>query len=406
MQITDATANGGTNRNSTFPNADLDASRVVFVSDADLLSEGRADNDFEIWLWDEITGLQRLTDTHANAGTGRDFFDCVISADGTRVVFRGDGDLLSEGRADNVEEIWMWDEVGGLQRITDAAANMGTARDSLEPVLTTGGTRIAFFSDADLLSEGRADNDNEIWLWDEVTGFQRLTDGLTNGATGRDSSFPAISADGSRLCFRSDADLLSEGRATNDAEIWLWDEVTGLQRLTDTHANGGTDRDFYYCAISADGTRVVFDGDGDLLSEGRADNNVEIWLWDEALGLQRLTDVTMNGCGNQCDATDPEISGDGVLISFESDADLLGAGNPGDVFEIWVYDQATASLTQVTTASAGDRDSESADISVDGAYIAFMSDSDFLAMGNPVGQDEIWLIADPVPIELVTFTVE
>ena len=264
---------------------------------------------------------------------------------------------------------------------------------------------MAFSSDADLLSEGRSNDDNEIWMWDEVTGFQRLTDGLTNGATNRDSNLPAISADGSRLCFRSDADLLSEGRAPNNWEIWLWDEVTGLQRLTDTLANGGTDRDFWDCAISADGTRVVFSGDGDLLSEGRADNDEEIWLWDETLGLQRLTDVTMGGCV-QCDATDPEISDDGVLISFHSDSDFLGAGNPADVFEIWVYDHATASLTQVTTASTGDRDSEDAAISGDGAYIAFMSDSDFLATGNLVNNDEIWLFADPVPVELVTFTVD
>ena len=60
----------------------------------------------------------------------------------------------------------------------------------------------------------------------------------------------------------------------------------------------------------------------------------------------------------------------------------------------------------MTTASTGDRDSEDADISGDGAYIAFMSDSDFLATGNLVNNDEIWLFADPVPVELVTFTVD
>ncbi len=238
-----------------------------------------------------------------------------------------------------------------------------------------------------------------------VSAQVQITDASTNGGTDRSSGFPKADLDASRVVFVSDADLLSEGRADNDYEIWLWDEVTGLQRLTDTLANGGTDRDFWDCAISADGTRVAFSGDGDLLSEGRADTDEEIWLWDETLGLQRLTDVTMGGCV-LCDAAEPEISDDGVLISFHSDADFLGAGNPAGVREIWVYDHATANLTQVTTASTGDRDSEDADISGDGAYIAFMSDSDFLAAGNLVNNDEIWLFADPVPVELVTFTVD
>jgi hypothetical protein len=185
-QITDATTNGGTSRDSYNPNVDLDGSRIVFESDADLLSEGRADGNTEIWLWDNSTGFTRITDALANGGTSRDSYLASIDNAGTRIAFRSDADLLSEGRAGGDEEIWLWDETTGLQRITDALANGGTGRDSYESVLSADGTRIAFRSDADLLSEGRVDNDFEIWLWDSTTGFSRITDGTTNGGTGRD----------------------------------------------------------------------------------------------------------------------------------------------------------------------------------------------------------------------------
>mgnify|MGYP001552026240 FL=1 len=404
-QITDATANGGASRDSYNPNVDLDGSRIVFRSDADLLSEGRVGGDEEIWLWDSSTGFTRITDATANGGTSRDSYLPWIDNAGTNIAFRSDADLLSEGRVGGDEEIWLWNETTGLQRITDALANGGTGRDSYESVISANGNRIAFRSDADLLSEGRVANDEEIWLWDSTTGLSRITDGTANGGTGRDSYEPSLSADGTRMCFQSDADLLSEGRVANDEEIYLWDETTGLQRLTDTLANGGTGRDFYDCAISGDGTRVVFRGDGDLLSEGRAANDEEIWLWDETTGLQRLTDTLTNGATLR-DAYDPEISDDGVLISFESDGDYLSTGNADGITEIWVYDDNTSSLTQVSTASASDRDSYDTGISGDGVYIAFESDSDFLAAGHPASLEEIWLFSNPIPVELMTFPID
>jgi Tol biopolymer transport system component len=404
-RVTDATTNGGTSRDSYDPRVDADGSRVVFRSDADLLSEGRADTDEEIWLWDSVAGFTRISDALANGGTGRDSYLPSISDSGTRVAFQSDADLLSEGRVANDEEVWLWDETTGFVRITDALANSGTGRDSYEAAISPNGNRVAFRSDADLLSEGRAANDEEIWLWDSVAGFTRISDALANGGTSRDSYEPAVSADGSRLCFQSDADLLSEGRAASDEEIWLWDQTTGLQRITDTLANGGTGRDFYDCAISNDGTRIAFRGDGDLLSEGRAANDEEIWLWTDGVGLQRITDMLANGATGR-DAYDPEFSADGNRISFESDGDLLNLGTPDNQTEIWAYEISTASFAQVTTASATDRDSYDADLSADGLYIAFESDSDFLVQGIPASQEEIWLFTNPVPVELMSFSIE
>ncbi len=117
-------------------------------------------------------------------------------------------------------------------RITDDATNGGTSRDSYDPKVNGDGTRVTFRSDADLLSEGRADNDYEIWLWDSSTGFTRVTDATTNGATGRDSYLPSIDDTGNRIAFQSDADLLSEGRVANDEEIWLFGNPVPVELMS------------------------------------------------------------------------------------------------------------------------------------------------------------------------------
>ena len=41
-----------------------------------------------------------------------------------------------------------------------------------------------------------------------------------------------------------------------------------------------------------------------------------------------------------------------------------------------------------------------------GPIIVLESDSDFLMQGIPASQDEIWRFNNPVPVELMSFTIE
>ncbi len=271
--------------------------------------------------------------------------------------------------------------LGSLARVTTAS---DTNRDSRAPSLSGDGTVVAFHGDSDLLNEGRPYDQFEIWLYDTATlTFTRVT---SASHANRDSYAPSLSGDGTVVAFYSDSDLLNEGRPGSVTEIWLYDTATlTFTRVTSaSHAN----RDSYDPSLSGDGTVVAFYSDSDLLNEGRPDGVYEIWLYDTAtLTFTRVTSAS----DADRDSYRPNLSGDGTVVAFHGDSDLLNEGRPDEVYEIWLYDTAALTFTRVTSASDANRDSYNPSLSGDGAVVAFYSDSDLLNEGIADEQWEIWL---------------
>jgi Tol biopolymer transport system component len=176
------------------------------------------------------------------------------------------------------------------------------------------------------------------------------------------------------------------GRPDDVYEIWLYDTTT----MTFTRITWASydNRDTLYPSISGDGTVVAFDGDSDLLNEGIADQQWELWLYDTAtMTFTRVTSAPDPTRGSYY----PSLSGDGTVVAFWSDSDLLNEGRPDEVHEIWLYDTATMTFTRVTSASHANRGSYDPSLSEDGTVVTFRSDSDLLNEGRPDEVNEIWL---------------
>ncbi|NEP85264.1 MAG: hypothetical protein F6K39_48575 [Okeania sp. SIO3B3] len=142
-------------------------------------------------------------------------------------------------------------------------------------------------------------------------------------------------------------------------------------------------------AINSDGTKLVFaSGISPMYSRGIPGEEFDIWLYDTAtMTATRLTTST----GLYRDSLNPDISGDGTKIVFESNADFLGQGIPVNQREIWLYDTKTMTLTRITTASLDGRSSFAPAISSDGTVIAFTSSGDFLNENLSELQSNGWL---------------
>jgi Tol biopolymer transport system component len=218
------------------------------------------------------------------------------------------------------------------------------------------------------------------------TGFYKMTRVTTASSPGRDSRFPSVSADGTKVAFESDSDFLNQGIPNNQFEIWLYDTTTmTLTRVTSASHPG---RISFFPDVSADGTKVAFVSDSDFLDQGIADDQFEIWLYDTTtMTLTRVTSASHPGRISDF----PSLSADGTKISFESDSDYLNQGIGDGQLEIWLYDTTTMTLTRVTSASHAGRTSFFPGISADGTKIAFSSNSDFLNQGISQLQNEIWL---------------
>lgn len=162
-------------------------------------------------------------------------------------------------------------------------------------------------------------------------------------------------------------------------------EGEGLVRLT---IASDSNRKSYRPSLSADGRLVAFHSESDFLNEGIADEEWHIWLADTETG--EFTRVT-GPVGTDRRSNWARLSADGTTLAFTSDGDFLGTGVSKEDREIWLYEIASRSFTQVTQASHTYRKSDNAAVSADGTVIAFQSDSDFHDEGIAGHRVEIWL---------------
>ena len=160
----------------------------------------------------------------------------------------------------------------------------------------------------------------------------------------RDSRAPSISADGLWVAFHSDSDFLSQGIAINQYEIWLYD--TSAMTLTRATTASHTNRASRNASLSADGRWVAFYSDSHFLGQYIDNNQYEIWLYDQT--TMTITRVTTGSAANR-DSTNAEMNGDGRWVAFESDSDLLGQGIANDQYEIWLYDAQAVTYTRAPT---------------------------------------------------------
>ena len=365
-------------RRSDTPDVSSDGHFVAFHSSSDFNGEGI--QDYNVWRMDTRTGhLTRISDP---LQPGRVSTSATMSGDGQRVVFRSDGDFLGEGIMDTQYQIWLYDErTTSLLRISDPIQE---DRISASPVLSEDGNTIAFISDCDFLGEGIEDDNFHVWLYDiPTTMLTRVTsvDGDSRGGKN-----PALTADGSQVVFDSDSDLLGEGLAAGQTEIWHYDVATGsFTRIT---YSPDADRASSFPTISGDGSRIAFRSDADFHSEGIADGQAEIWVYEfENASLRRMTVSSdeERGCFY------PSISSDGCSAVFCSDSDFLGEGTADNQFEIWTCSLADGMIRRVSHSTGEDRTSVRCETNADGKVVVFASDSDMQEEGIVDQQVELWL---------------
>lgn len=370
-------------RFSRDPSFNSDGSVIAFSSDSDFFNQGISTLQGEIWLYHSDT----LTFTRVTtSASDRINWEPRLNADGTIVAFYGNADLLNQGIPSNQVEIWLYDtNTLTYTRVTTASHSN---RSSYSPVLNAQGNMVAFVSDSDFLGQGVALYQTEVWLYDTATmTVTRITTATTSDRT---SYLPDINQDGTKIGFMSDSDFLGQGVAAYQNEIWLYDTTT-MTYTRITYASA-PDRSCQYFTMDDDGTRFAMQSNADYLNESRPKSLQEIWLYDTSmLTYTRVTSASHSDRGSY----NPEISGDGRYIVFQSDSDFLNQGIQNGQEEIWLYDIPREKLTRLTTASASDRKSVYPDINTTGKFIAFFSDSDFLSQGIVNDQYEVWLWEAP-----------
>lgn len=174
---------------------------------------------------------------------------------------------------------------------------------------------------------------------------------------------PTISGDGSYIAFESTQDLADAKRPVGFQAV--------RAKLSDPvhFENIGSTR-IVSPAVSQDGSAIAFSSTEDLLKQN-LDHNAEIFLYRNS-SLKQLTHTQPTDSGRRLEEGNfhPSISDDGKSIVFTSNCSPLGRNTDGK-FELFLYDDDSESITQLTFSAAVFGVSN-AKISGDGSRIIYL----------------------------------
>ncbi|MCU1372599.1 MAG: domain protein beta Propeller [Ilumatobacteraceae bacterium] len=158
-------------------------------------------------------------------------------------------------------------------------------------------------------------------------------------------------------------------------------------RASATATGGQTAGSAFSPAISGDGRWVAYLSKGPGPVPGFAPSHLNVYRYDRATGVSVVASPAVAGTGGQAnaDSDDPQISGNGRYISFESDATNLVSGDGNgkrDIFRRDLVLGTTQLVSRVTGGgAAGNLPSDNATMSADGSSIAFESAATNLVAG-------------------------
>jgi hypothetical protein len=435
----------GGDSDSYNPRVSADGRYVVYESTAGDLVPGQTGprGQANVYLYDTTTGTTTLISHRFGSPTIAGNNDSTTSytpgfgfgPDATRYfLFSSDAtDLVASASGPSVQNLFLYDTVTGSTTLVSHDANSlltGCNNDTEDADLTPDGGLIVFQSFAtDVVAGQTGTNKDNIFVYDNrpfldglsnpdygraflVSGVYDPAIGGNSPTEGAGSSFlPSISADGGVIAYVSDATNLVANQKTSEGfasrNVYAYDPFAATTTLV-SHAagqgsvTGGDNSD--EAVVSSDGSTIAFISYADNLAPGEGTfNEANVFLYATAesttIAPGTLTLVTAAVDGPPGAAAggvllnspsspnygDLSLSGDGSLVTYESDAANLVAGesNPDGLNNVFLYDSVSRKNTLLSGSGGsatvtGDEFSGYARLSADGSTAAILSYADDL----------------------------
>lgn len=334
------TANGVTgNASSQSAAISADGRYIVFASEASDLIENDNNNNTDVYLYDRTTNSIELISTGLNGAMANNYCGSPsISGDGHYIAFASAATNLVENDNNGKEDIFVKDRKNGAITMISYQPNgnqiAGTATN---PVISANGLYAAY--------EVYVNYINSIYVYDITNKATELVtkryDDASTPYVGYNSS---ISADGRYIAFYSAYNGLVENDNNGTDDIFVYDRVNDTMQLVSVSSSEAQGNKYsMYPAISADGNLVAFKSLASNLVDGDTVGCIDVFVRDLVKGTTERISVSESGAEGDSDSSfeewAPAISAGGQYIAYDSAAsNLVGSDNNGEV-DIFVYDR-------------------------------------------------------------------
>lgn len=339
-QSTGGDAGGVLDTNWGPPAISANGRYVAFASSATNLVKGDRNTVPDVFVRDRIAGTtERMSVASRKVDANGESSQPTISADGRFVAFASFADNLVPNDTNFTSDVFVVDRTGGgPQRVSVSNTGQQGENRSDGPSISADGRFVAFMSSSDALVPGDNDGASDVFVRDRAAG---TTEGISVAPTptgfGATSSSPAITPDGRFVAFDSWEPDLVPGDTNNSFDVFVRDRATGALERVSVSSTGVQGDDWSLApAISSDGRFVAFHSIAANLVAGDGNFDFDVFVRDRAAGTTVRASVRTDGTegGLSLGSQNPSISGDGQVVAFESEADLVPAdtGFPVDVF--------------------------------------------------------------------------
>ncbi|HVS11180.1 MAG TPA: hypothetical protein VMS76_15020 [Planctomycetota bacterium] len=325
------------------PAISADGLHVSFTSYGYSLVHNPTSGTYDVYVRDHEHGVMTLASVNSagQAGNSGSYFSS-ISGNGTQVAFQSYATNLVFGDTNGTYDVFVRDLQNSLTTRVSIASNGAQANaQSFHAAISADGRHVAFASDATNLVPGDTNGTQDVFVHERGSGVTaRVSVDSTGAQAGGRSSHPVLSGDGRFVAFVSEAPNLVPDDTNGVADVFVHDRQNGqTRRVSVGPAGAQANATSGMPAISADGSRVAFQSDASNLVLGDTNGTTDAFLHDLATGRTERLSVDSDLAQGNGPSGMPSLSADGRLAAFQSGASNLITGDTNGVPDVFVRDR-------------------------------------------------------------------
>jgi Tol biopolymer transport system component len=311
-----------------------------------------------------------------------------LSRSGRYVLFYSEATNLVAGDTNGVGDVFLRDrKLGKTTRVSIGAGGVQGNGPGNGGTISGSGRFVAFLSEATNMVAGDTNGFSDLFVRDRKLRTTTRVSVSSNGAQAdHDAGNPSISADGRFVAFQSAASTLVAGDTNATWDIFVRDRrKRTTKRVSVSRTGGNANGSSEFPEISDDGSVVVFMSQASNLVRRDTNGRYDVFARDRRAGKTERLSRSAGGAGGNFESGSPAISANGRFVAFESSATNLVPRDTNGASDIFLVDRRLDRIRRVSVDGRRRQGLDSSmlpDLSADGRFVGFTSRANNLIPGD------------------------